>query len=231
MIRISGERLQSRYRRQPSAWTTRRSPRFRREAELLASVTSSHVVTIHTIEAHEGKPFLTMEYVPGETLTERIAEEGLGLTELLRTPAQIAKALEATHASGVIHRDLKPSNVKMTAGGDVKVLDFGLARPVEITSDLSSAGQVMGTPAYMSPEQARGKVLDERTDVWALGGTVFECLPGKQSFRGGSAAEVLSAILHDEPDWAALPDATPGPVRTLLSHCLAKKPDVIAFAR
>jgi eukaryotic-like serine/threonine-protein kinase len=174
--------------------------------------------------------------VEGETLAQRIERMGpLPFEDVLEIGLQIVQALEAAHSKGIIHRDLKPANVKITPEGRVKVLDFGLAksirnepvldngaRPSKARSDASIAGQVLGTPAYMSPEQARGEDVDKRTDVWAFGRLVYELLTGKRAFRGGTGEETFTASLEREPDWLILPPATPKQIRDLLQRCLGK---------
>ena len=177
-----------------------------------------------------------MELVPGETLAERIKRDGaVPIEESLTIAKQIAEALEAAHEKGIIHRDLKPANVKLTPEGKVKVLDFGLAKAFAgdgATEDptnsptLSMAatmqGVILGTAAYMSPEQARGKAVDKRTDIWAFGCLLYELLTGKQTFSGEDVTEILAAVVKSEPDWTALPAPLPGKGRDLLRHCLQK---------
>src|SRR5437870_1245137 len=180
--------------------------------------------------------FLIMELVPGETLRERIAREGaVPLEEGLKIGVQIAEALEAAHENGIIHRDLKPANVKLTPEGKIKVLDFGPAKafagdaadsnPAEsptLSVAATARGVVLGTAAYMSPEQARGKAVDKRTDIWAFGCVLYELLTGKQAFEGETVTEILASVLRGEPDWQALPSATPAQIRSLLRRCLQK---------
>ncbi|MCZ6602359.1 MAG: protein kinase, partial [Planctomycetota bacterium] len=192
---------------------------------------------IHGLEESGGVRFLVLELVPGLTLAERIARGPLQVDEALIVCRQIAEALEAAHEKGIIHRDLKPGNVKVTPDGKVKVLDFGLAKAFEadaIGSDLShsptltspptQAGVLLGTAAYMSPEQARGKPLDKRTDIWSFGCVLYECLTGKQAFGGETASDTISLILRGEPDWDRLPPVvTPG-LQRLLRRCLMKDP-------
>jgi Tol biopolymer transport system component len=210
--------------------------RFEREARLLASLNHTNIAAIHGLEEQGGTRFLVMELVEGQTLDERIAEGPLPLDEALSVAAQIAAGLEAAHEAGIIHRDLKPSNVKLRPGGSVKVLDLGLARTVATPGGLDSsfsptrttpatlAGAILGTAAYMSPEQARGKPLDKRTDIFSFGSVVYECLAGRQAFSGETVTDILSAILSRDPDWSALPAGTPAKIRDLLRRCLQKDP-------
>lgn len=213
-----------------------RLARFEREARMLASLNHSNIAAIHGLEEQDGARFLVMELVEGQTLDERIAEGPLPVDEALAVAAQIAAGLEAAHESGIIHRDLKPSNVKIRPGGSVKVLDLGLARTVDAPGALDSslsptrttpatlAGVILGTAAYMSPEQARGRPLDKRSDIFSFGCVVYECLAGFQAFSGESVTDILSAILTKEPDWTALPAETPAKIRDLLRRCLQKDP-------
>ncbi len=210
--------------------------RFEREARLLASLNHTNIAAIHGLEEQGGTRFLVMELVEGQTLDERIADGPLPLEETLSVAAQIAAGLEAAHEAGIIHRDLKPSNVKLRPGGSVKVLDLGLARTVDTPGALDSslsptrttpatlAGVILGTAAYMSPEQARGKALDKRSDIFSFGSVVYECLTGRQAFSGETVTDILSAILSRDPDWSALPAATPAKIRDLLRRCLQKDP-------
>ncbi len=198
-----------------------RLARFEREARLLASLNHPNIATIHDIEESDGVRFLVMELVPGETLAERITQGPLAVEETLPIFRQIAEALEAAHEKGIIHRDLKPANVKITPDGLVKVLDFGLAKALvdeEPTADFSQSptltkgtalGAIMGTAAYMSPEQARGKTVDKRTDIWAFGCCLYEALTGRKAFEGETVTDTLAAVVNREPDWDALPRTTP----------------------
>src|SRR5713101_7081957 len=177
-----------------------------------------------------------MELVSVETLAERVKRDGrVPVEEALEIAKQIAEALEAAHEKSIIHRDLKPANVKLTPEGKVKVLDFGLAKAFagdESGSDPSNSptlsqaatmqGVILGTAAYMSPEQARGKTVDKRTDLWALGCVLYELLTGKQAFHGEDITEILAAVVKSEPDWSCLPETTPAAVRQLLRRCLQK---------
>jgi serine/threonine-protein kinase len=211
-----------------------RLARFQREARMLASLNHPNIATIHGLEQSEGVHYLVMELVPGQTLTERISGGALKIEEALKLGVQIAEALEAAHERGVIHRDLKPANVKVTPEGRVKVLDFGLAKAFASDGelDLSNAptltamgteeGRILGTPAYMSPEQARGKPVDKRTDIWAFGCMLYELLTGKQAFRGETLSDTIASVLQGEPDWQAFPPTIPVKIRDLLRHCLQK---------
>jgi len=213
-----------------------RLARFQREAKMLASLNHPNIATIHGLEESNGAQYLVMELVAGATLAERLKREGaLPIEEALKICGQVAEALEAAHEKGIIHRDLKPANVKVTPEGKVKVLDFGLAKAFagDATNDdpsnsptLSMAatmhGVILGTAAYMSPEQARGKAVDKRTDIWAFGCVLYELLTGKQAFAGDDITDILAAVVRAEPDWQALPAATPMQVRALLRRCLQK---------
>jgi TolB-like protein/Flp pilus assembly protein TadD/tRNA A-37 threonylcarbamoyl transferase component Bud32 len=202
--------------------------RFRREAKLLASLSHPNVAVIYDIiEPDRGLAYLILEYVPGETLAECLMRGPLGLKETLALSQQIAEAVSAAHGKGVIHRDLKPSNVKITPEGGVKVLDFGLAKTISDEAanrdtTVTQAGRVIGTPAYMSPEQARGKQVDHRTDIWSFGCVMYEMLTGHLPFEGETSTDVIARILEREPNWQALPDGTPENMRALLRRCLEK---------
>jgi serine/threonine protein kinase len=204
--------------------------RFTREARVLASLNHPHIATIHEeIEDDRGVGYLILEYVPGQTLAERIAKKPLNLQEALTIALQIAEAVAAAHEHDVIHRDLKPGNIKITEEGKVKVLDFGLAKVVggEATDQqttITQPGRVIGTPAYMSPEQARGKPTDKRSDIWAFGCVLYEMLAGKIPFKGETISDTLANILQTEPRWEALPENIPINIRSLLRHCLKKDP-------
>ena len=204
--------------------------RFRREAELLASLNHQNIAVIHDIIEEDKSCYLILEYVPGETLAERIARESLKLQEALSIGLQIAQAVSTAHEKGVIHRDLKPGNIKIMPDGRVKVLDFGLAKvlanevkPAETT--VTQPGRVMGTPAYMSPEQARGKSADQRTDIWSFGCIMYEMLTGHLPFEGETAVDTLASIIEREPDWELLPERTPKDIEIMLHRCLEKDPD------
>ncbi len=217
-----------------------RLARFRREAQLLASLNHPHIATIHGLEESGGTHYLVMELVPGETLAERIKRDGtVPMEEALGIATQIAEALEHAHEHGIIHRDLKPANVKLTPEGQVKVLDFGLAKafsadgsdsadtfnsnsPTVLTGSPTMPGVILGTAAYMSPEQAKGKAVDKRTDIWAFGCVLYELLTGQQVFTGESVPEILGGIFKSDPDWNALPGDIPPAIGTLLRRCLQK---------
>src|SRR5229473_8307406 len=213
-----------------------RLSRFQREAKMLASLNHPNIAAIYGLEEDARRNYLVMELVSGETLAERVKREGrVPVEEALGIARQIAEALEAAHEKSIIHRDLKPANVKVTPEGKVKVLDFGLAKAFagDAASDdpsnsptLSAAatmqGVILGTAAYMSPEQARGKACDKRTDIWAFGCVLYELLTGRQAFQGESTTEILAAVLKEEPDWQVLPASTPVKIRDLLGRCLQK---------
>jgi eukaryotic-like serine/threonine-protein kinase len=214
-----------------------RLARFEREAKLLASLNHPNIAAIHGLEEAEGKRFLVLELVEGKTLAERLSRKPLPIDVALRICSQIAEGLEAAHEKGIIHRDLKPANVKIDPEGKVKILDFGLAKVYQpegssrnisesstLTAEMTREGVIFGTAAYMSPEQATGKPVDKRADIWAFGCLLFECLTGRQAFQGGTVTETLAAILKGEPDWQALPAATPWKVKELLHRCLQKDP-------
>ncbi|HEX7879163.1 MAG TPA: protein kinase [Candidatus Eisenbacteria bacterium] len=214
-----------------------RLARFEREARLLASLTHANIAGIHGLEVVDGHRHLILEFVDGETLANRLARGPLPLDEALGIASQIAGALDAAHEAGIVHRDLKPGNVMLTAAGDVKVLDFGLARGGPASSSDPSlsasptmtyaatmAGVILGTAAYMSPEQARGKAVDRRTDIWSFGCVLYECLTARVLFAGETVSDTIAKILEREPDWSALPERTPPRVRELLRRCLEKDP-------
>ena len=217
-----------------------RLARFRREAHLLAALNHPNIAAIHGLDEADGKPFLVLELVPGEDLAQRLKRGPIPLDEALPLARQVAEALEEAHEKGIVHRDLKPANVKVTPDGKVKVLDFGLAKAWSgdagpgSSPDLSqsptlahtgtAAGLILGTAAYMSPEQARGKAVDRRADIWAFGVVLFEMLTGKALFAGETVTDVLAAVVTREPDLDALPAATPPAVRQLLKRCLEKDP-------
>ncbi|MEO6463646.1 MAG: protein kinase, partial [Candidatus Eisenbacteria bacterium] len=214
-----------------------RLSRFEREARLLAAMTHPNIAGIYGLEEAAGKSFLVLEYVAGETLGDRLARGPLSIAETIDVGRQIATALEAAHEAGIIHRDLKPGNIKLTPGGDVKVLDFGLARGAEGVGDSSSvlqqsptlslaataAGVILGTAAYMSPEQARGRPVDRRTDIWSFGCVLYECLTGRQAFPGETVSDSIAKILQSEPDASALPEGVPPRLRQMLARCLEKE--------
>ncbi|MHC4535865.1 MAG: protein kinase domain-containing protein [Planctomycetota bacterium] len=206
------------------------STAHKREAKLLASLNHPNIAVIHEIiEQDEGTGYLILEYIPGQTLAQRIAHKPLKLEEALSIGQQVAEAVSAAHDKDVIHRDLKPGNIKITPDGRVKVLDFGLAKASvsedkNVENNVTQPGRVMGTPAYMSPEQARGKDTDHRTDIWSFGCIMYEMLTGRLPFEGETATDTLARIIEHEPDWEVLPQETPTNIRTLLRRCLEKKP-------
>jgi len=204
--------------------------RFRREAELLASLNHPNIAAIYEIiEQDAGAGYLILEYVPGESLAQRIAREPLKLEQALSIGQQVAEAISAAHENGVVHRDLKPGNIKITPEGKVKVLDFGLAKASvgegrSGETAVTQPGRVIGTPAYMSPEQACGKPTDKRSDIWSFGCLMYEMLTGHLPFDGETATEILARIIEREPDWEVLPQEIPANIRALLSRCLEKDP-------
>jgi serine/threonine protein kinase len=212
---------------------TERVARLRREAEMLASLNHSHIAAIYDIVESGTAPFLVLELVEGETLADRIARGALPCPEALEIARQIAEALEAAHDKGIIHRDLKPANIKVTPDGNVKVLDFGLAK-VHASHidgfDLANSptllpttpGLILGTAAYMSPEQANGREADRTSDVWAFGCVLYEMLAGRRAFEGATLTEILVNVLKTEPDWRGLPGETPERIRRLLRRSLQK---------
>jgi serine/threonine-protein kinase len=211
-----------------------RVSRFQREAEALASLNHPNIAGIYDLVEAAGTRFLVLELVEGETLADRIARGPIPVEEALSIAIQICEALEAAHERGIIHRDLKPANIKLTADGKVKVLDFGLAKAMEsspASATLSNsptllsgsmAGMIVGTAAYMSPEQAKGRTVDRRTDIFAFGCVLYEMLTGKRTFDGDDATDILGAVLRIEPDWSALPQNSPAGLRNLLRLCLEK---------
>jgi hypothetical protein len=214
-----------------------RLDRFEREARLLAQLNHHNIATLHGLETFDEKPFLVMELVEGETLAERIARGPIPVDEAVPLFIQIAEGLEAAHEKGIVHRDLKPANVKLTPDGKVKILDFGLAKayapPRDVSAETSESptqtrgtalGVIMGTAAYMSPEQARGKPVDRQTDIFAYGCCFFEALTAKKPFWGETVTDTITAVIHQEPDWLALPPSAPTHVLRLLRRCLQKKP-------
>jgi Tol biopolymer transport system component len=215
-----------------------RIARFRREAQVLASLNHPNIAAIHGFEDSGSTHALVLELVEGPTLADRIAKGPIPLDEALPIAKQIAEALEAAHEQGIIHRDLKPANIKVRDDGTVKVLDFGLAKALEPASAISPAltasptittpvqmtgiGTLLGTAAYMSPEQAKGRPADKRSDIWAFGCVLYEMLTGTQAFAGSDVGDTLAAVLRGDPDWATLPTATAPSIRRLLRRCLAK---------
>jgi serine/threonine-protein kinase len=204
--------------------------RFRREAKLLASLNHPNIAVIYEIiEQEEGAGYLILEYVQGETLAQRIAREPLKLEQAFSIGQQIAEAVSAAHEKGVVHRDLKPGNIKITPEGKVKVLDFGLAKATSSQDKnqgtaITQPGRVIGTPAYMSPEHARGKPTDKRSDIWSFGCVLYEMLTGHSPFESDTATDTLARIIEREPDWEMLPQDTPSNICVLLRRCLEKDP-------
>ena len=207
--------------------------RFTREAQVLASLNHPNIAAIYGLEESGGVRALVMELVEGRTLAERISAGPLPLAEALSIAKQIDEALEAAHEKGITHRDLKPANVKITPAGVVKVLDFGLAKiaePVAVTSASSptltmratQVGVIMGTAAYMSPEQARGMPVDKRTDIWSYGVVLYEMLTGREMFSGETVSDTLAAVLKTDIDWQVLPPGAPPPIQRLLRRCLER---------
>jgi len=221
----------------PESWFADedRRARFDREARILAAVSHAYIAALYGVQTIDGVQVLELELVEGRTLAEEIARGRLKLKQALLLASQIAEGIEAAHARGIIHRDLKPSNIKIGVDGRVKILDFGLAkmvtRPYGVepgSSVLESAGtrtgELLGTPAYMSPEQARGQAVDERADIWALGCVLYEMLTGRQAFEGPTATDSIASVISHEPDWGQLPVATPSSIRRLLRRTLIKDP-------
>ena len=204
--------------------------RFEREARVLASLNHPNIAAIHGLEESGGVHALVLEFVEGPTLAGRIARGPLPTKEALTIARQIASALEVAHERGIVHRDLKPANVKITPAGAVKVLDFGIARvtsPTDGTAPTSAAtrtGLVIGTPAYMSPEQARGLAIDKRTDVWAFGCVLYEMLAGRGAFAADTASDSLAKVIERDPDWTTLRSDVPESIRRLIRRCLQKDP-------
>ena len=214
-----------------------RLARFKREAQVLASLNHPNIGGIHGLEETDGVRALVLELVEGQTLADRIGKGAVPLDEALAIAKQIAEALEAAHEQGIIHRDLKPSNIKLRQDGTVKVLDFGLAKALEpvsatgtdatasptITSPaMTQMGVILGTAAYMSPEQARGKAVDRRSDIWAFGCVLYEMLTGRRLFEGDSPTDTLALVFTKEPEWSALPPQVPPAIRALLKRCLER---------
>src|SRR5262245_27092810 len=215
-----------------------RLARFQREAEVLATLNHPNIAHIHGLEKSDGALALVMELVGGPTLADRIAKGAMPIDEALPIATQVAEALEAAHEQGIIHRDLKPANIKVRSDGTVKVLDFGLAKAMEPTSAMSphvsqsptittpammtGVGVMLGTAAYMAPEQAKGRTADKRSDLWAFGCVVYEMLTGRRAFEGEDVSDTLATVLKSEPDWALLPSDTPPAIRILIERCLAK---------
>lgn len=208
---------------------TERMARFEREARVLASLNHPNIASIYGLEESNGARALVMELVEGVTLAERIKKGPLPLDEALPIAKQIAEGLEYAHERGIIHRDLKPSNVKVRPDGQVKILDFGLAKAFEgetseeeiensptLSAVATRIGVLLGTAAYMSPEQARGKRVDRRADIWALGCVLFEMLTGREAFAGETTSDTLACVIRAEPDWSSIPTSVPPRIRELL---------------
>jgi hypothetical protein len=229
----------------PQSFThdSERVARFRREAQVLASLNHPHIAAIYGVDeaSHPDAAinadviqFLVLELVDGETLAHRIGRGALPLDEALALAKQVAEALEAAHEKGIIHRDLKPANIALTHDGEAKVLDFGLAKAMDpvasselsmsptLTFGATQAGVILGTAAYMSPEQAKGRVADKRSDVWSFGCVLFEMLAGRRAFEGEDVSDTLATVLKGDPDWTALPSNTPRTIRALIEGCLKK---------
>src|SRR5579864_9486289 len=215
-----------------------RLARFTREAQTLAALNHPNIAHIHGLEESGRIHALVMEVVEGEDLSAIIARGPVPLSDALPIARQVADALEAAHEQGIVHRDLKPANIKVRADGTVKVLDFGLAKALDpagsssadamnsptLTARATQMGMILGTAAYMAPEQARGRSVDRRADIWAFGVVLFEMLAGQRAFPGEDISEVMASVLKTEPAWPAIPETTPAPVRRLLRRCLEKDP-------
>src|SRR5262245_8422258 len=216
-----------------------RTGRFQREAEVLASLNHPNIAAIYDVHQANDTRFLVLELVEGETLADRIQRGRIPHEEALEIGKHICEALEAAHEKGIVHRDLKPANVKITSDGRVKVLDFGLAKAMSgskqstsmpatlsnsptLTIGATQAGMILGTAAYMSPEQAGGKEADHRSDIWSFGAVLYEMLTAQQAFPGESFSDTLASVLKVEPNWNALPDSTPERIRNLIQRCLTK---------
>jgi non-specific serine/threonine protein kinase len=221
-----------------------RLARFQREARIIAQLNHPHIAQIHQVLEHEGTMYLVLEYVPGRTLASLIddpGQRGLDRADALKLCSQVARAMEAAHALGIVHRDLKPDNVRVTDDGTAKVLDFGLAlaareQSPQVATDgetvvaapgraSTARGAMLGTPGYMSPEQARGGEVDARADIFSFGCLLFECLSGERAFRGSSTADLIAACMRDDPAWSCLPTSLPESISSLLRRCLVRDPD------
>ena len=205
--------------------------RFEREARVLATLSHPNIATIYGFERLEGLPYLVLERVHGETLSERLLRGAMPVAQALEIARQIVAGLEEAHGKGVIHRDLKPSNVMLTPDGRVKLVDFGLAKAIgaglntdDSVASITAAGVVLGTARYMSPEQVRGELVDTRTDVWSFGCVLYEMLTAHAAFAGRSVSEAVAAVLRDDPDWRAVPASTPRTIERLLRRCLRRDP-------
>src|SRR5262249_5496241 len=202
--------------------------RFEREARAVAALNHPHICAVYDVGSEGGADYLVMEYLEGETLAARIRKGPLEFQAAVGIACQVARALGAAHAKGIVHRDLKPDNIMLT-GGPVKVVDFGLAKTAPAAGDAASTaehtltreGTIVGTASYMSPEQACGREVDARTDLWSFGCVLYEMLAGKRAFPGSGITEIIAAVLEREPDWSALPAAPPA-LRSLLERCLRK---------
>ena len=219
-----------------------RVARFKREAQVLASLNHPNIAAIYGLEESAGAVALILELVEGDDLSQRLRGGPIPMDEAVAIVRQIAEGLEAAHEKGILHRDLKPANIKVTPSGVVKILDFGLAKALDATASANSgdaaslhnsptasfhateAGIILGTAAYMSPEQARGKPLDRRSDIWSFGVVLFEMLTGRRLFTGETSSDILAAVLTRDPDWTSLPAATPPRLRELLRKCLERNP-------
>ena len=214
-----------------------RLARFEREARVLATLNHTHIAGIYGFHQEKGHRFLAMEMVPGEDLARRLARGPLEMDDFLAIARQVAEGVEAAHDAGIVHRDLKPANIMITPDGKAKVLDFGLAKALEgepaspessmsptLTTPATRAGVILGTAVYMSPEQARGRPVDRRTDIWAFGCILFEMLTGRKIFSGETVSDTLAAVLRADPEWDQLPGATPPAVRRIIDE-----PAALAF--
>src|SRR2546427_1026002 len=215
-----------------------RIARFQREAEVLASLNHPNIAAIYDLQEAEGLRFLVLEFVEGETLAERIKRGAIPIEEALNIAKSICEALEVAHDKGITHRDLKPANIKLTPDGKVKVLDFGLAKAIEnaptsatlsnsptlMSVAATNAGMILGTAAYMSPEQAKGRPVDRRTDIFAFGCVLYEMLTGRPAFDGEDITEILGRVVTTDPDWGRLPAKTPASIHRLLRRALTKDP-------
>src|SRR5688572_2529187 len=209
-----------------------RRERFDREAKIISSLNHPHICALYDVGHQDGIDFLVMEYIDGETLADRLSRGPIPIDEALAIASKIAEALEAAHDRSIVHRDLKPANIVITADGDVKVLDFGLATHGGSRSSVNasnsptvmatSPGIILGTAAYMSPEQANGREADRGSDIWAFGCVLFEMLTGRRAFGGDTVSEIIANVLKTEPSWQRLPGETPSGIRRLLRRCLQK---------
>ena len=212
-----------------------RLARFRREAQALAALNDPHIAQIYHLEESGDRAALVMEFVEGRTIAELLQSRPLEIDDAVRFASEIAAGLESAHEKGIVHRDLKPANVKVTVDGRAKILDFGLAKAMAsdpgsaelmnsptLTARATEAGVILGTAAYMSPEQARGKAVDKRTDIWAFGALLYEMLTGRRAFEGETVSDTLASVLRSDPDWTALPANVPPHVRALLGRCLER---------